>query len=71
MAKPRQNLNKTTKECPAPEFQAPMLLLTPFSTHLSFRWTLPLSYFFSASVIWFLFFAAIKLLFEFAFAKGL
>ncbi len=29
-----------------------------------------LSYFFSASVIWFLFFAAIKLLFEFAFAKG-
>jgi hypothetical protein len=43
MAKPRRNLKKTTKEGPAPESQAPTLLLTPFSTHLSFRWTLPLS----------------------------
>jgi hypothetical protein len=42
MAKPRRNLNKTTKECPAPQSEAPTLLLTPFSTHLSFRWTLPL-----------------------------
>ncbi len=44
MAKPRRNLNKTTKECPAPQSEAPTLLLTPFSTHLSFRWTLPLSH---------------------------
>jgi hypothetical protein len=42
MEKPRRNLNKTTKECPAPQSEAPMLLLTLFSTHLSFRWTLPL-----------------------------
>ncbi len=45
MAKPRRNLKKTTKECPAPQSEAPTLLLTPFSTHLSFRWTLPLSSF--------------------------
>jgi hypothetical protein len=32
-----------TKEYPAPQSEAPTLLLTPFSTHLSFRWTLPLS----------------------------
>jgi hypothetical protein len=43
MAKPRRNLNKMTKECPAPQSEAPTLLLTPFSTHLSFCWTLPLT----------------------------
>jgi hypothetical protein len=42
MAKPRRNPNKTTKDCPAPQSKAPTLLLTPFLTHLSFRWTLPL-----------------------------
>jgi hypothetical protein len=42
MVKPRWNLNKTTKECTAPQSKA-TLLLTPFSTHLSFRWTLPLN----------------------------
>ncbi len=42
IVKPRWNLNKTTKECPAPQSKAPALLLTPFSTHLSFRWTLSL-----------------------------
>jgi hypothetical protein len=36
MAKPRWNLNKTTKECIAPQSEAPTLLLTPFSTHLVF-----------------------------------
>jgi hypothetical protein len=45
MAKPRWNLNKTTKERPAPQSEAPTLLLTLFSTHLSFRWTLPLRYY--------------------------
>ncbi len=30
-----------TKECPAPQSEAITLLLTSFSTHLSFRWTLP------------------------------
>jgi hypothetical protein len=44
MANARWNLNKTTKECPAPQSEAPTLLLTPFSTHLSFRWTLPLKF---------------------------
>jgi hypothetical protein len=44
MVKPRWNIKKTTKECPAPQSEAPTLLLTPFSTHLSFRWTLPLSW---------------------------
>ncbi len=42
MAKPRWNLNKLTKKCTAPQSEAPTLLLTPFSTQLSFRWTLPL-----------------------------
>ncbi len=42
IAKARWNQNKTTKEFPAPQSKAPTLLLTPFSTHLSFRWTLPL-----------------------------
>ncbi len=43
MAKPRWNPNKTSKKCPAPQSEAPTLLLTPFSTHLSFCWTLTLS----------------------------
>jgi hypothetical protein len=30
------------KECPAPRSVAYTLVLTPLSTHLSFRWTLPL-----------------------------
>jgi hypothetical protein len=37
IVKPRLKLNKTTKECPAPQSKAPTLLLTPFLTHLSFR----------------------------------
>ncbi len=34
---------KRQKIAPAPQSEAPTLLLTPFSTHLSFRWTLPLN----------------------------
>ncbi len=45
MVEPRWNPNKTTKECSAPQFEAPTFLLTSFSTYLSFRWTLPLMIF--------------------------
>jgi hypothetical protein len=52
MAKPRRNLIKTTKECPAPRSEAYTHRLTPVSTHLSFRWTLPLKTFHYFQPLW-------------------
>ncbi len=55
MAKSRWNPNKTTTECPAPQSETPTLLLTPFLSHLSFRWTLPLNSVFSLLTLLFRF----------------